>query len=78
MSKNSNLILFLVFFASFLLLILTKLEYVVEFSQTKPDTNISSFVSNAHAALLDAQMLGFLMVVLAGGSVFFLYKLLKK
>ncbi len=72
----------MVSFGSLLLLLLTKLEYVLAYGQEYQvrDTTKSPFsqATVPHPAQADAQILGFLMIVLVAGSVYFLVKTLKK
>lgn len=81
-NKNTNLILFIVSFGSLLLLMLTRLDYVLTYGTDYQvrDTTKSPFNPTmiTHPAQPDAQILGLLMVVLAIGSVIFLVKTLKK
>lgn len=80
MNKNTNLILFIVSFGALLLLMLTKLEYVMTYGKDylAPGTGSNWYKQVVNPPLIDAQIFGVLMVFLAVGSVFFLFKVLKK
>lgn len=82
MNNTKNLVLFIVSFGAFMLLVLTRLEYVLAYGTVYQvrDPLSSPFKPKMieHPAQADAQFLGVLMVLLAVGSVFFLIRLLKK
>lgn len=82
MNKNTNLVLFIVSFGALLLLLLTKLEFVLMYGKDYQvrDPKSSPYLPKyfSHAAEPEALIFGFLMIALAAGTVFFLYRLLKK
>lgn len=82
MNKNTNLVLLVVSFGALLLLLLTKLEYVLFYAKDYPvrDPKSDPFAPKyvSHAAEPEALIFGFLMIALAVGTVFFLFRLLKK
>ena len=81
-TNNNNLVLFLVSFGALLLLLLTKLEYVLvyatDYQVRDPKSSLYAPKYLSHPAEPDAMIFGFLMVALAVGAVYFLFKLLKK
>lgn len=86
MNKNTNLILFSISFGALLVLLFTKLEYVLKFGKEYlvRDPKTSPFVSLtykngvSHAAEPEALIYGSLMFVLLAGCIFFLIRLLKE
>ncbi len=82
MNKNTNLVLFIVSFGALLLLLLTKLEFVLMYGSSYEvrDPKSSPYLPKylSHAAEPEAQIFGFLIIAVAAGTVFFLFRLLKK
>lgn len=81
MTKNKDLILFMVSFGSLLVLVLTRLDYVLTYAMRESGTtevNVFSGKRYNYGPLLDAQILGILMIVLAIGSLYFLVKVVRK
>lgn len=78
---TTNLVLFVVSFGALLLLLLTKLEYVMTYAFERQGINNKDPFSGktiAYGPEPDAQILGLLMIVLAIGSLYSLVKVVRK
>jgi hypothetical protein len=75
--KSVDLTLLVVSFGAFMVLVLTRLSFVLEYSSPRGDTNSSSFLDNSHGVLPEALFLGFLMIVLLASSIFFFVRLVR-
>lgn len=78
--KKIDLTLFVVSFGALMVLMLTRLSFVLDYSFPKGDVSGSAadiFYRGSTEALPEAQILGVLMIALAVSSIIFLVRLLK-